>query len=285
MKKKLTEEKAMITKADKDKSIIILYVDDYNRKIDTFISNNSFTQSTNDITIKLRVSRTAINEWCDIIPKDEKWKYINLNPEAPSIRGLVKIHKEDSPIGPIISWKNAPAYKLAKVLVEKHQTYIALLYTFNVKNTTHLIHDLFDIPYDQNLKFASFDITNMYTNIPTSELVTIIDITCQNNYIENSAKSDIIKLTKTITDQNYFQFLDKTYIQSEGLAKGTPTSSIFSEFYLQYLENTKIYNFLLNHNIEGYLCYVDDILIVYKENRTNVNDVLDCFNKLTPKLK
>jgi len=175
MKKKLTEEKAMITKADKDKSIIILCVDDYNRKIDTFISNNSFMQSTNGITIKLRVIRTAINEWRDIIPKDEKWKYINLNPEAPSIRGLVKIHKEDSPIGPIISWKNVPAYKLAKVLVEKHQTYIALLYTFNVKNTTHLIHDLFDIPCDQNLKFASFDITNMYTNIPTSELVTIID--------------------------------------------------------------------------------------------------------------
>jgi len=37
-------------------------------------------------------------------------------------------------------------------------------------------------------------------------------------------------------DQNYFQFLDMTYIQSEGLAIGAPTSFMLPEFYLQYLE-------------------------------------------------
>jgi len=58
----------------------------------------------------------------------------------------------------------------------------------------------------------------------------------------------------------------KTYVQSEGLALGAPTSSIFSEFYLQHLENTKIYALLLDHNIEGYFRYVDDILIAYNEN-------------------
>jgi len=51
------------------------------------------------------------------------------------------------------------------------------------------------------------------------------------------------------------------------------------------LENTKIYILLLYHNIEGYFHYVNDRLIVYNENRTNINDVLDCFNKLTLKLK
>jgi len=51
------------------------------------------------------------------------------------------------------------------------------------------------------------------------------------------------------------------------------------------LENTKIYNLLLHHIIEGYFCYVNDLLIVYNENRTNINYVLGCVNKLTPKLK
>jgi hypothetical protein len=50
------------------------------------------------------------------------------------------------------------------------------------------------------------------------------------------------------------------------------------------LENTKIYNLLLHHTIEGYFHYADD-LIVYNENRTNINDALGCFNKLMPKLK
>jgi hypothetical protein len=51
--------------------------------------------------------------------KDERWKYINLNPTAPTISGLTKIHKEDSPITPTVNWKNASAYKLAKMLSKK----------------------------------------------------------------------------------------------------------------------------------------------------------------------
>jgi bifunctional pyridoxal-dependent enzyme with beta-cystathionase and maltose regulon repressor activities len=92
----------------------------------------------------------------------------------------------------------------------------------------------------------------MYTNIPTNELLRIIDIACQNNYVKENLKQNIIKLTKTIIDQNYLQFLDMTHIQSEGLAMVSPTSSILPEFYLQYLENSKIVNLLLDHNIEGY---------------------------------
>jgi hypothetical protein len=110
----------------------------------------------------------------------------------------------------------------------------------------------------------------MHTNIPTGELIRIIEIACQNNCIESNLKSDVIKLINTILDQNYFQFHGKTYIQSEGLAMGAPTSSVLSEIYLQHLENTEIYNLLIKHNIEGYFRYVDDILIIYNENRTNV---------------
>jgi hypothetical protein len=64
-----------------------------------------------------------------------------------------------------------------------------------------------------------------------------------------------------------------------------PISSLLSEFYLQYLENSKIYNLLLNYNVEGYFRYVDEILIVYNESSTNIDDLLDQFNNLSPKLK
>lgn len=161
------------------------------------------------------------------------------------------------------------------MLVKKLQSYIPLPYAFNIKNTTHLIKDLTDIPYSSKLKLASFDIANMYTNIPTNELLTIIDMTCQNNYVDENMKKNIIKLSKTVIDQNYFQFQDLTYIQSEGLAMGAPTSSVLPEFYLQYLENFKIYSLLLDHNVEGYFRYVHDILIVYNENNTNIATLLD----------
>jgi len=49
------------------------------------------------------------------------------------IRGLTTINKEDSPIRPIVNWKNAPAYKLAKMLSKKRKILISIPYTFNVK--------------------------------------------------------------------------------------------------------------------------------------------------------
>jgi len=173
---------------------------------------------------------------------------------------------------------NAPAYKPAKMLVKLLAKHTPLPYTFNVINSTHLINNLFNIPYDHNLRLASFDISNMYTNIPTHELLSIIDTACDNNLVEERMKRDIINLSKTIIDQNYFQFEGLTYKQNDGLAMDAPTSSIFSEFYLQHQENSKIYDLLRNHNVVGYFHYVDDILIIYNESTTNIEDMFHCFS-------
>jgi len=284
--KKLSDANAIITKADKGNSTIIMYENDYYSKVQTFITNNNFTQLTQDVIDKLqRNIRTAINECNDIIPKDKKWKYINLNTATPNIRGLIKIHKHEAPIRPIVNCKTAPAYKLEKPLTKIFQAYIPLPYAFNVKNAVQVIDDLVDIPYNQKQKLASFDISNMYTNIPTEELITIIKTACLNNNIEDNLKQNIIKLSKTIIDQNYFQFLDKSYVQPEGLAIGEPTFSIISELYLQFLENPTIYNIPLNYDIKGYFRYIDDILIVYDEEKTNIDTILDCFNNISPKIK
>ena len=92
-------------------------------------------------------------------------------------------------------------------------------------------------------------------------------------------------ITKTILSQNYYGFQDKMYLQTNGLAMGAPTSSIFSEIYLQYLENTKIFNILTKTGIEAYFRYVDDILIIYNKNHIDIGEVLSSFNSLTPNLK
>jgi len=122
----------------------------------------------------------------------------------------------------------------------------------------------------------------MYTNNPTHELLSIIDTARNNNLVEESLKRDIINLSKTIINQHYLQFEDMTYRQHKELAMGAPTSSIFSAFYLQYQENSRIYDLLRSHNIAGYFRYVADILIVYNGSTTYIEDHLHCFNSLTP---
>jgi hypothetical protein len=75
---------------------------------------------------------------------------------------------------------------------------------------------------------------------------------------------------------------DSQYVKEEGLVMGAPTSSIFSEIYLQYLENTKIFDILVKHHVIGYFQYVDDILLDYISNVTNIHVILDTLNKLIP---
>ena len=113
--------------------------------------------------------------------------------------------------------------------------------------------DLLHIPYDTDLKFASFDITNMHTNIPTNELPDIIRNLCtKKNNVNITTQTEIIHLCDIITTHNYFQFNNSYYLQKSGQAMGAPTSSMFAEIHLQFLQNTTIYDILTKYNIVGY---------------------------------
>ena len=201
-----------------------------------------------------------------------------MNPKSPHIRGLIKVHKSDTPIRPIVNWTNAPAYNLAKQLVQFLNTHLPLPCAYNIKNTIHLINDLGEIPWNNNPCIASFDISNMYTNIPTDQIPNIINILCNHYNIDPQLRSEIIRLCELVLSQNYFTFRSSTYQQNTGLAMGAPTSSIFSEIYLQYLEDTKFLDILTRHHILGYFRYADDILVVYNSSDADIHTVLDLFN-------
>jgi hypothetical protein len=102
---------------------------------------------------------------------------------------------------------------------------------------------------------------------------------CKQNELNIDVKTEIIKICNILTKQNYFQYENLQYIQEDGSAIGAPTSSVLSEIYLQYLESTKIFDILLKYHIIGYFRHVDDILIVYNNEMTNIQY---SFNNLTP---
>jgi len=89
---------------------------------------------------------------------------------------------------------------------------------------------------------------------------------------------ELILMTHAIMYPNYFELHNNFYIEKRGLAMGTPTFSIISEIYLQFMEHTKLYTILLQNNVLGYFRYGDDILIVRKDSNTNIDKLLDSFN-------
>jgi hypothetical protein len=70
----------------------------------------------------------------------------------------------------------------------------------------------------------------MSTNIPRAESTNIIANTLKrNSNISDSNQKEIIHMLRTTTEQNYFQFKQKFYKQTDELAMGVPTSAITSE--------------------------------------------------------
>ena len=137
----------------------------------------------------------TINHSKTLIPQDSKWKYINLNPSALTIKGLIKIHKPNQPIRPIVNWRNAPAYKLSKLCTQT----INQLTTFNIKNTTQLIQALKETPILPTYKSASLDISNMYSNIPITETGHIINDIMEFNLIDPHINQELLTWYDTVT--------------------------------------------------------------------------------------
>jgi hypothetical protein len=134
-----------------------------------------------------------------------------MNLKAPRMYGTIKLHKADKPIRPIVNWKNSPGYRLAGYLVKLLKHTIQLPNVFNVQNSEALMHSLKQTNTHFNIKMCSFDIKNMYTNIPLDELINIIHTTLTHNNIPNDHKNEIITLVKVILRQNYFQYNDELY--------------------------------------------------------------------------
>jgi hypothetical protein len=165
----------MVTRADKGNSIVILPTLHYENKIEKFLNENNFHATATDptSTFQKQVRNTA-KQSKTLIPKDSRWKYINMNPSTPSIEGLIKIHKQEQLIQPVVNWRNAPAYQLSKLFTRKINYLSPLPNAFNIKNTHDLIQNLNDIPPLPHYTLASLDIMNLYSNIPVTETKTIL---------------------------------------------------------------------------------------------------------------
>jgi hypothetical protein len=87
IKTKLHDNEAMITRADKGNAIVILPIQQYESKVQNFLHENNFQTAPADPTNTFQTQiRKTIKESKTLIPMDSKWKYINLNPSAPSQR-------------------------------------------------------------------------------------------------------------------------------------------------------------------------------------------------------
>jgi len=193
IKTKLKKNEAMITHTDKGNSLVILTIKQYDSKTQDFIQAN-FQTATKDPTKYFQSQiRKVINDSKTLIPQETKLKYVNMNPSACTIKGLIKMHKPEHPTRPVVNWSSAPAYKAARLFTQKIRHLAPLPNIYSTDNTRDLINKLKDTPTLPHFALASLDITNLYTNIPVNETREILSNTMEQNLLDPQTRHELIK--------------------------------------------------------------------------------------------
>ena len=76
---------------------------------------------------------------------------------------------------------------------------------------------MLEIPHKKGIRLVWFDIENMYPNIPSNELVHIIERISYENQLDDRVTKQLIKITRTVVEENYFTFQNQNYFQKTGL--------------------------------------------------------------------
>ena len=209
-----------------------------------------------------------------------------IKPSPPTLNAQPKVHKQNMPIRPLINNTKAPSHKLARHLDKTIRQYITLTNNTSIKNNIDLVNKLQNIHVPHNSTLASFDITNLYTNIPIQETTEILEDLLKNNRTPETHIREIITLTNTITKQNYFTHNNKFYTQIDGVPMGSPISSILAEIFIHHIEQKYIlHNNKHAHKILYWHRFVDDIILLYKGNKRQVENFHKYINSIHPKLK
>jgi len=105
--------------------------------------------------------------------KEQKWKFVSMI-SSPTERGPIKIHKPNSRIIWVVNGQNATGCRLSKL----NKNVLYSVYNSPTPSVYNRIYERFKnqktIPINQDTRLASFDVTDMYTNIPTTDSIQLL---------------------------------------------------------------------------------------------------------------
>ena len=252
----------IIKKADKSSTYVIMDKLTYMTKLNNLISDpTKFKQLIKDPTNKLKVKANKLISTVNTAQNNIKNNKIQGEYKPGYIYGTVKVHKQGFPLRPILSQVTSPIYQLAKTLNQIITPYIPAKYSLKSTN------DFIDLLETKNFKghIGSLDVESLFTNVPIDHTINIILEVAYNHPTITPPKLPKILLKQLLelcTKESPFTTPEgKIYVQTEGVAMGSPLGPSFANFYMGYLEEQTFTD--NNNKLPIYARYVDDIFVGY----------------------
>lgn len=165
IKKKARENHLTFTRADKGKTVIAIDSEEYIQKTETFLDPSKYKLLKSDPTEKFQKEiKSVVNDALSILDINSLYKYILMNPQPPKLYSLIKLHKNNLPIRPVVSFVNAPTARISKFLVNIIKEKCRFSPKYSLQNSYELISKIknFRIPINPDraelLFFFKFDL-------------------------------------------------------------------------------------------------------------------------------
>lgn len=260
---------------------------EYTNKIFDFIHKEKIQRLKTDPTNKFQLKIKALLKSTNVLFTDlEKYHLTEMNPRPPRLYGLLKIHKDNAPIRPLVSHIGCPAHKLAKKLCEIIVNLTGFESKFRIKNSLELSKQLIHLDIKTGYKSAPLDITNMFGNISGIECSHIISELLDQKSINPIIKDELLKCLEIVLNQNYFEFNKKFFKQTFGLSMGSPLSPLLAEIFMANFEVNKVINTpLAKQHIICWYRYVDDVFVCFDGSNRQLNNFVEHINSLNPKIQ
>ena len=297
----LDKNKLVLVPVDKSKNICLLTELDYENKIRSVFSDkrkfcltDSETVSKNPTKIRILVRLLE-----PFVSQNEFLKMMPLEASKRSY-GIVKCHKVNFPLRPIVSTVNSSVTGAEKY-IQKILNPLKDICTFVVQSTKEFksyflkTREKFDPSIHQ---IMSIDAQKLYTSVNVemviNEIVQIIYKSPKDFFKINPEEKTNLGFDTKIPPEhifrtflfqilikyNYFSTVAGFYQQIDGLSMGSKISPLIANIYLNIMEQKIIKNEIKKGTIVSYCRFVDDIYCIVRKDQTN--RILTSINKFDP---
>ena len=177
--------------------------------------------------------------------------------------GLPKVHKsnfmDDKLYRPIFAAYKSANYNLSKYLVSILSPISENQYT--IKNSADFRMQIESFRKN-DMFLASFDIKDLYTNIPLNETIEIC-LNLINSNLFNIPREMFKKLLQLSVFNNIFKFDNEYYVQNDGLGMGLPLSPTLANVFLAYHETQWLQHCPSEFKPLFYRRYMDDTFAIF----------------------
>lgn len=255
-------EEHIIAMADKGNITIVMQKVDYIAKVEMHLGDATTYQR---LRVSSHIGYGKRNEFflkelagLNIIPRNAIPAIVAAETQIPNMYGLIKMHKDEKPIRPVVNTRSAPGYTIAKMLT-KLFTPVQETHKYNVRNSIDVIERLSYLSPDPDEIFATFDIASMYTNIDIGMAIDAIKKRHAQGKIQTAIPLNLLidMVRFVINFATEIEFNQVIYKQVRGLKMGSCLSSILSDIVIEDLLDVV---FLKIQRPKFFSKYVDDCL-------------------------